>query len=241
MKIVAIIQARMTSTRLPGKVLKKILGKTLLEYQLERVQRSQYIDEIVVATTVNKTDDPIVQLCSQLGYTIYRGSEEDVLSRYYEAAINAEADVVVRLTSDCPIIDFKVIDEVINYYKHNNFDYVTNTLKNAFPRGYDVEVFSKAALQEAHHSACAQRYREHVTISMYENPESFKIGLYGKESVQSKYRLTVDTKEDFKLISLIISELYNWNRYFDLKDLDELFKRKPELLLINSNVEQMRA
>jgi len=153
MKVTAIIQARMTSTRLPGKVLKKVLNKSLLEYQLERVARSELIDEIIVATTLNESDDPIVGLCKQLGVSIFRGSEGDVLSRYYEAARQYNSDVVVRLTSDCPLIDPKIIDRVIQMYLTKKFDYVSNTQLKTFPRGMDTEVFSFEILQTAYCNA----------------------------------------------------------------------------------------
>ncbi|VDH00944.1 3-deoxy-manno-octulosonate cytidylyltransferase [Lysinibacillus sphaericus] len=242
MKIVAIIQARMTSTRLPGKVLKKVLGKTLLEYQLERVRRSQCIDEIVVATTVNKTDDPIVELCSQLGYSIYRGSEEDVLSRYYEASIKAEADIVVRLTSDCPLVDPEIIDQVIELFKENQpkFAYVSNTLERTYPRGMDTEVFSIDALHRTYEEANRNMEREHVTAYMYSNPEKFS--LLNKKSIVdlSQFRWTVDTEEDFELIRRIIEKIYPNKKEFTLQNIVNLVQEHQEWSLLNAHIEQKK-
>ncbi|NLX01599.1 MAG: NTP transferase domain-containing protein, partial [Syntrophomonadaceae bacterium] len=165
MKTVIIDQARMTSTRLPGKVMKEVLGKPLLEYQIERLKRTNEADELVIATTTNNTDQPIVEICKRLGVAYYRGSEEDVLSRYYEAATKFGADVVVRVTSDCPLIDPTVVDKVIKHYKDNwdKYDYVSNTLTRTYPRGMDTEVFSYKVLQEVYYNAQEQPEREHVT------------------------------------------------------------------------------
>ncbi|HBQ25201.1 MAG TPA: acylneuraminate cytidylyltransferase, partial [Syntrophomonas sp.] len=168
MKTIIIVQARMTSTRLPGKVLKEVLGKPLLEYQIERLRQVRLADELVIATTTNDTDQPIVELCEHLGGAYYRGSEEDVLSRYYEAATQFKADAVVRVTSDCSLIDPGVMDEVIGLYINNrdNYDYVSNTLERTYPRGLDTEVFSMAALEKAYKEAGEQPDREHVTLFM---------------------------------------------------------------------------
>ena len=146
MKIVIIVQARMTSTRLPGKILLPVLGKPLLEYQIERLKRCNKADEIVIATTINSSDQPVVNLCERLGIAYYRGSECDVLARYFEAAVASQADVIVRVTSDCPVIDPTVIKQCIDFYlKHYPYyDYVSNSLQRTYPRGMDTEVFSFA-------------------------------------------------------------------------------------------------
>ena len=148
MKTAAIIQARMGSTRLPGKVLKTVMGKTLLEYQIERVKEAQMIDQIIIATTMKKIDEPIVNLCERLGVDYFRGSEHDVLSRYFETATNFNIDVIVRITSDCPLIDPEIIDKVVSHYLNHRekLDYASNTLERTYPRGLDTEVFSYNAL-----------------------------------------------------------------------------------------------
>lgn len=242
MKVVAIIQARMTSTRLPGKVLMQVQGKSLLEYQLERVKRSKFIDEIVVATTVNTSDDPIVKLCDKIGVSIYRGSEEDVLSRYYGAAIQFEADVIVRLTSDCPLIDSEIIDQVIKLYmsRHNGLDYVSNTLKRTYPRGLDTEAFSLRSLQTAYENAYFKSEREHVTPYIYMNSNKFNIENLSFPQNLSKHRWTVDTKEDFELIKLILESLYTKNPMFTMKDVLDLLVKNPSLFNINAHVEQKK-
>ena len=190
MKTVIIVQARMTSTRLPGKVLKRVLDKPLLEYQIERLRRAKLADKIVIATTVNDTDQPIIEMCNSLSVSYFLGSEEDVLSRYYGAAKEHYADVVVRVTSDCPLIDPQIIDKVINFYLENSdkYDYVSNCLKRTYPRGMDTEVFSFKALQEAFLSATAHPDREHVTPFIYRHPELYRVGDVAYSENQSSYR-----------------------------------------------------
>jgi spore coat polysaccharide biosynthesis protein SpsF len=241
-KVAAIIQARMGSTRLPGKVLKKVLGKTLLEYQIERVKRAKTIDEIIIATTTKESDDQIVQLCQQLSIPYYRGSEEDVLSRYYEAATEFGVDVVVRLTSDCPIIDPNVIDKVVEHYLENKdrYDYVSNTLARTYPRGLDTEVMSYEVLKRAHEEAKELTYREHVTAYIYHHPDQFRLYNVSNEKDESKHRWTVDTEEDFELIKKIVSKLYPENTHFNMDDVLKLIDRNPAWFDINSHVEQKK-
>lgn len=242
MKVVAIIQARLGSTRLPGKILKKVLSKPLLEYQIERVRRAKTIDQIIIATTIKEKDDPIIELCDKLYIPYYRGSEEDVLSRYYEAATKFQADVVVRLTSDCPIIDPNVIDKVVNcYLEHQNeYDYVSNTLIRTYPRGLDTEVISYRVLKQIFEEANEQIYREHVTTYLYNNYEKFKLLNVQNDSNESKHRWTVDTKEDFDLIKKIIQELYPKNDNFLIKDILNLLQENPEWYYINQHVKQKK-
>jgi spore coat polysaccharide biosynthesis protein SpsF len=242
MKIAAIIQARMGSTRLPGKILRTVNGKTLLEYQIERVKHAKMIDQIIIATTVNESEQPIVELCEKMRIDYYRGSEQDVLSRYYEAAKQFDVDIIVRLTSDCPVIDPEVIDIVINEYIKNrsSIDYVSNTLERTYPRGLDTEVFSFEALSKAYLEATLPRDREHVTAFFYTNPQLFNLMGFKSEFFYGDYRWTVDTKEDFDLISLIIKQLYNPNRLFLLDDVIKLLKGHPEWNEINSHIEQKK-
>lgn len=242
MKVAAIIQARMGSTRLPGKVLKKVLGKTLLEYQIERVKRAKAIDEIIIATTTKESDDPIVQLCQQLSIPYYRGSEEDVLSRYYEAATKFNVDVVVRLTSDCPIIDPNVIDKVVEHYLENKdrYDYVSNTLTRTYPRGLDTEVMSYEVLKRVHEEAKELVYREHVTAYIYHHPDQFRLCNVSNEKDESKHRWTVDTEEDFLLIKNILETLYPLNPLFTLEDIIQILRDKPEWVEINAHIEQKK-
>lgn len=242
MKVVAIIQARLGSTRLPGKILKKVLDKPLLEYQIERVRRAKTIDQIIIATTINENDDSIIELCDKLYIPYYRGSEEDVLSRYYEAATKFHADVIVRLTSDCPIIDPNVIDKVVScYLEHQNeYDYVSNTLIRTYPRGLDTEVISYRILKQIYKEANEQIYREHVTTYLYNNYEKFKLLNVQNDFNESKHRWTVDTKEDFYLIEKIIQELYPKNNNFSINDVLNLLQENPEWYYINQHAKQKK-
>ncbi|WP_394234922.1 cytidylyltransferase domain-containing protein [Niallia oryzisoli] len=242
MKVAAIIQARMGSTRLPGKIMKAVNGRTLLEYQLERVKYAKTIDQVIVATTIKETEQPILELCERLGIDYYRGSEEDVLSRYYEAAKNYHVDAVVRLTSDCPIIDPEVIDKVVNCYLNNqsSVDYVSNTLERTYPRGLDTEVFSFEALSKAYDEAVLSRDREHVTAYFYTNSNLFKLLNVRNDQNFERYRWTVDTEEDFKLIQLILNELYKSNQVFSLEDVIRLLNIYPEWNEINAHIEQKK-
>lgn len=242
MKVAAIIQARMGSTRLPGKILKTVNGKTLLEYQIERVRRAKLIDEIIIATTTKESDDSIVQLCQQLSIPYYRGSEDDVLSRYYEAAINNNVQVIVRLTSDCPIIDPEIIDQTIRAYieSDNTVDYVSNTLERTFPRGLDTEVFPFNVLKEAFELSNEIIYREHVTSFIYSNPDKFKLKNVPSSRDYSEHRWTVDTEEDFILIKNILEALYPVNKEFKLEDIIKLLNENPEWKEINSHIEQKK-
>lgn len=241
MKVVCIVQARVGSTRLPGKVLKKICGKTVLEHDIDRLKRAKNIDEIVIATTTEERDIEIVNEAKQLGVKYYRGSESDVLSRYYFAAKENNADIVVRVTSDCPLLDSEATEEIIKFYLENypKYDYVSNTLDRTYPRGLDTEVFSFKVLEEAFLNAKENFQREHVTPYMWNNNTRYKLYQYKDRVDNSNLRLTLDTQEDFKLITEIYIELYN-NQYFGLKEILNLFNERPELIEINKEIEQKK-
>ncbi len=237
MKIILINQARMTSTRLPGKVLRKVLGKPLLEYQIERLRRVHNIAGQIVATTTNSADDPIANLCQKLGIDCYRGSESDVLSRYYEAALKYKPDAVIRVTSDCPLIDPELIDQVIKFYLQNpQFQYVSNVETRTYPRGMDTEIFSFEALENAYHFAKEAMEREHVTP--YIRAHASQRGSITGSKDYSKYRWTVDTPEDFELVQKILSAIYPQNEKFLLADLVQLVQKHPEWSQINEKVRQ---
>lgn len=242
MKTVIISQARMTSTRLPGKILKEVLGKPLLEYQIERLLRVPNADALVIATTVNASDEPVAQLCDRLRIPCFRGSEDDVLARYYHAAREHRADIVVRVTSDCPLIDPAVVATVIEEFKREprRFDYVANTLERTFPRGMDTEVFSFAALAEAHREATLPAHREHVTAFIYNQPQRYRLGNVKNDTDCSRYRWTVDTIEDFDLISRIIAAVYPSQREFTMAHCLAAYRDHPEWLAINSHIEQKK-
>jgi spore coat polysaccharide biosynthesis protein SpsF len=243
MKVICIIQARVGSTRLPRKVLKKICGKTVLEHDIDRLKRVRNISEIMIATTTLEKDNAIVEESDRLNVKYYRGSEEDVLSRYYYAAKENKADIVVRVTSDCPLIDSEVTEKIIQSYLDNNekYDYVSNTIDRTYPRGLDTEVFSFKALEKAFNEATSERDREHVTPYIWDNPNLFRLDQYKNDVDYSDFRWTLDTIEDFELINKIYSSLYFKGKIeFGIKEILDLYYENPELKKINENIEQKK-
>ena len=242
MRVVAIIQARMGSTRLPGKVMMKIQGKTVLDHVISRVKQSKETDDIVIATTTKSDDDIIEEEALRLNVKCFRGSEEDVLSRYYYAAKENNADAIVRITSDCPLIDPEVIDGMILKFKKlcssNRVDYLSNTLKRTYPRGLDAEIFLFKKLKEALNCADKAYQREHVTPYFYDNTDKFILIDYLNDVDYSNYRWTLDTKEDFELINKIYEELYCGEHDFYFNDIVELYKHNPNLKKINELIRQ---
>ena len=241
-KTACIVQARFASTRLPGKVLLEAGGKSLLEHLVERLRRAEAIDEIVIATTVNSDCRPIIDLAEKCEVTWFAGSEEDVLERYLGAAREVNADNIIRVTSDCPLIDPVTIDRVVNCYLSGNADYVSNTIERTYPRGLDTEVFSFAALEKAGELASEKQYREHVTLYMYRHREHFTLINVGAEPPLNRpeLRLTVDTEDDFRLITEIYEALYRPGEIININDVIKLFEERPELVQINSHVEQKK-
>lgn len=241
MKVVCIVQARVGSTRLPGKVLKKICGKTVLEHVINRLKLVSNIDEIVIATTIGEKDNVIVDEAIRLGVKCFRGSENDVLSRYHFAAKESNADIVVRVTSDCPLLDSDVCRKVIDYLKNNSeYDYVSNTIKRSYPRGLDVEVFSVNAIERTYKEAKKDYEKEHVTPYIWQNEEKFKVAQIIDTIDNSNLRLTLDTKEDFELIKYIYENLYRDGQIFRLKEVLELYKKNPKIFEINREIEQKK-
>jgi len=240
MKIVAIIEARMTSSRLPGKILRPILGRPTLELLIERLSRSELIDSIVVATTDNSTDDLVEELTKKLAVGCYRGSEGDVLDRVLKAAQAYDADVIVEITGDCPLIDPMVIDQMIGIYIRGRYDYVSNTLRQTYPNGLDSQIFSRKTLEEVAELTQDPVDHEHVSLYIYEHPERFT--LFNLDSnLPKKYwglRLTVDTIEDFEVIRSIYEELYPENPSFSLTDVIGLLEKRPGLMDINRDIRQ---
>jgi len=232
----------MTSTRLPGKVLKEVLGKSLLEYLVERLRRVLLADEIIIATTTNDTDLSIVDICSRLNVPVTRGAEFDVLERYYEAARQHQADIVVRVTSDCPLIDPQVVDDVIRYFHwhRSEYDYVSNTLKLSYPLGMSAEVFPFRLLEEAAREAVDEPEREHVTPFIYLRPKRYRVGQVVYPEDLSGHRWTVDTPEDFELVGRIIEALYPANPAFGLQDILSLLRQHPDWPVINAHIRQKK-
>lgn len=242
MKVVAITQARMNSTRLPGKVLKTILDRTLLDWHVSRVSRAQRVDQVVVATTTNAVDDAICDHASALGAAVFRGPEDDVLARYAGAVRAVGADVVVRVTSDCPLIDPAVIDSTIDTFltAQPKADYGCNRLPQTYPRGMDTEVLSAGTLLETDRIARDPQDREHVTLFVWRQPDRYRIVNAPYHTDQSRHRWTVDTPEDFELIRQILMGVVPAHPDFTLQDCLAFLARHPELENINRHIEQKK-
>ncbi|MBF0205443.1 MAG: glycosyltransferase family protein [Oligoflexia bacterium] len=236
--IAAIIQARMSSTRLPNKVLLNLCGQPLLWHIVNRLKFSKKIDRIIIATTKNPRDDVIEQWCRDNCLDLYRGHENDVLSRYYEAATLYKVDTIVRITADDPLKDPEVVDDTITIFQTHNLDFCYNNNPATFPEGLDVEVFSWKALSIANEQASAPYEREHVTQYLFKKPELFKQKNYALKQNFSYLRWTLDEKEDFEMIQKIYGELYRKDRIFLFKDILTLLENNPEIEKINSFVKR---
>ena len=211
MNVVAILQARMTSTRLPGKVLREMAGKTMLEHVVERVSAARLVDQVVIATTTEPSDDVLYDFCVERGWSVVRGSMEDVLSRFVLAADTFSADVIVRVTTDCPLADPDLIDDVVRVLMCSDYDYVSNRLppeERTIPLGLDVECFWRSALDNAGTNAAVGPEREHVTPYIYNNRKKFRcVHLRYPEIGKPDLRLTVDTQEDFQTVTSILKSV----------------------------------
>jgi spore coat polysaccharide biosynthesis protein SpsF len=238
MKTGIITQARMTSTRLPGKVLKTVLGKPLLQHHIERLRRAK-VDEVIVATTTNAADEPVVALCRKLDVPYFRGSELDVLERYAGAVRRRELELVVRVTSDCPMIDPLVVDRVVSL-RADKYDYASNTVTRSYPRGMDTEVFGAEMLFQAAAEAKEPYEREHVTPFFYKRPERFRIGQDVYPRDESAHRWTVDTPEDFALIEKLLTGLIPEKPDYTLEDALALIAKHPDWSALNAHVEQKK-
>jgi spore coat polysaccharide biosynthesis protein SpsF (cytidylyltransferase family) len=234
--ILAILQARVSSSRLPGKVLKPILGKPMLFLQIERVMRCRRIDLLVVATSTDRSDDILAQQCAERGILIYRGSLSDVLDRFLGAAQKYQPDAVVRLTGDCPLADWEVIDLTISTYLNGDYDYLSNIDPPTYPDGLDVEIISYRALIEAAAQARLPSEREHVTLFARNRPDRYRIGSVKQEVNLASLRWTVDEPEDLEFVRAVYKELYPSKHDFNTSDILALIERRPELSVINSNI-----
>jgi spore coat polysaccharide biosynthesis protein SpsF len=237
MQVVAIIQARMGSTRLPGKALMDLAGKTVLARVVERVSRMNRIQSVVVATSVNRENEPIAVECGRLGIHCFRGSEYDVLDRYAGAAREYKAEAIVRITADCPLIDPEISDSVVSEFVQRRADYASNIFPRTYPRGLDTEVFTRDALEQAWKHATEAHQREHVTPYLYEHPQVFRLASIQADAEYAYYRWTLDTQEDLELIRSIYSR-FDGRERFSWRELLQLFEREPALVEINSHVQQ---
>lgn len=233
----AIIQARMGSSRLPGKVLRKVAGKPLLLYQVERVARAKMIDRIVVATSTDGQDDSIAAFCEHNRINCFRGSEHDVLSRYYECARRYPAETLVRLTADCPLSDPAVVDAVVQCFYEKKVDYAANTVpvdSSTYPDGSDVEVFSATALERAHREARDPQHREHVTFYFWQQDNGFATAQLRRDPDWSQYRFTVDYPEDFEVVAFVLQELQRRGSFGHLAEIVAIIDGNPAIRVKNA-------
>jgi spore coat polysaccharide biosynthesis protein SpsF len=239
--IAAIVQARSGSTRLPGKIFKTLAGKPMLWHVVNRLSHSKLLDKIIIATTTMPEDDQVEQFCVENSISFYRGSVNDVLSRYYEAAKIYNARIVIRITSDCPVIDPYLIDIMMTHFSNeDHIDYMSNSIHRTFPRGLDTEIFTFSALEKTYNEAKLEYEHEHVTPYIYNNPKKFSIKNYANEIDLSSHRWTVDTAEDFRLIEEIYNSLYQQGKIFLFKDILQLIEERPELTKINQDIKQKK-
>jgi spore coat polysaccharide biosynthesis protein SpsF len=232
MKTVALIQARMSSTRLPGKVLLEIAGQPMLLQVVQRARQAKSIDAVAVVTSTAADDDAIEQLCQKRGVLCFRGSLDDVLDRYYQAAIHFKADIVVRLTADCPLLDPAVIEQVVRTFHQNSFDYVANIVEITYPDGLDTEVFRFATLEKAWQEARLKSEREHVTVYILKHPELFRLGSVKQAEDLSSLRWTVDTPQDLEFVRTVYSFFPNTD--FGMADIVKVMRAHPDIIDINS-------
>jgi len=233
-KITVIIQVRTGSQRLPKKVLRKILKKPMIWYVLKRVKKIKHIEQIIIATTLEKKDDVIVQIAKENNISVFRGESSDVLNRFYNCAKQFNADPIIRITSDCPLIDPFLVEKILDFYLNHNFDYVSNTLEPTYPDGLDTEIFSFKCLENAVMNAKLKSEREHVVPYIKNHPKKFNLFNYRNEKDLSQYRWTVDEKEDL----IFVRKIYNKMKpkiIFSYQDILEIISEFPDLIEINKN------
>ncbi len=241
MKTVAIIQARMSSTRLPGKVMKKLADRSVLAHVISRLQISMTLDDVVVATTTQPVDDVIAVESRRCGAGVFRGSEEDVLGRYVAAASESAAGVVVRITSDCPLIDPLLIDQMVRkFFALPAVDYLSNTLERTYPRGLDVEIFSRKVLVMASQQAHKPFEREHVTPYIYQHEDLFRLASHVDRVNRSNHRWTLDTPSDWQFVQAVYQHLYRPEKTFTTADVLALLQLHQEIEKLNDQVEQKK-
>lgn len=237
-KVVAIVQARMGATRLPGKVLKDILGKPMLWHLVTRVKKAKYIDDVVIATTIDKGDDSLEEFAVDNSLGVYRGSENDLVDRFFNAGKKYGADVVVRIWGDCPLIDPALIDKVLLEFIHGDYDYANNFNPPTYPVGMNFEVYSSKSLEKIWKETDDKFYREYPFEYIYAHHNLFKT-LYDKNDADlSAIHLTVDYVEDFELVTEIFKNLYRENKIFHIKDLLELIEKHPKLREMDKGLER---
>lgn len=233
--ITAIIQARLSSKRLPKKLIMKIAQKTLLENLFSQLSYSQQIEKKIIATTTDPIDDEIEKIANSINLRCFRGNPQNVLDRYYKCAKLFDSKTIVRISGDAPLIDPKIVDKTIEYYKKNNFDYVSNFFRRTFPIGTEVEIFSFKTLEKCWKNAQKPYEKEHVTPFIYEHPELFNIGYIENSENLSHLHWTVDTIEDFNLVKSISQKIKN--RPILMNQILDLLQNEPDLVKINESID----
>lgn len=238
-RIAVIIEARMHSTRLPGKVLLPLAGRPALERLIERVKRSRYIDTVIVATTEHRDDDPIAMLATQLGVSVFRGSENDVLDRVLSAARFFNVDIIVEITGDCPLMDPELIDRGVTAFFEHEVDYASNILKRSYPDGFDVQVFSTAVLSDVASRTNDPIDRVHVSWYIYHHPRRYRLlnWVAPPDCTAPELRLTLDERSDYELLNTIFERLLPHREHFSVMDVMKIIRNEPQLLDINRHVQ----
>lgn len=241
-KVVGTVQARMTSSRLPGKVLMPLAGKPALKRLVDRMRKSKYIDEVIVATTINEPDNRIVDFCNKHRIKFHRGSEYDVLKRILDAAENANADIMVAITGDAPLIDFRHIDNVLEVLTEGSYDYVSNSIERSFPDGFDAQAFPVSVLKKVDKLTNDPIDRVHGTYYIYTHPEMFKLKNIKAEGKMywPDLGVTLDEKKDYEFINVIFKHLLPVDEYFSAEDVVNFLLKNSELLNINKDVRRKK-
>lgn len=235
-RVIAIVQARMASNRLPGKVIMDIAGRSMLWHVVSRVRQANLVEKVVVGTSDLASDDPVAAICDTEDILCFRGSEIDVLDRFYQVASNYGANAIVRISADCPLIDPEIIDKVVRVYQDGDYDYVTNTFPCSYPDGMDTEIFTFSALEQAWREATWHSEREHVTPYLRKHRELFDIGNVCHETDLSDMRWTVDEMRDLEFVKSVHRHMTNTD--FGMTDILELLSRHPEIVEINAGVDR---
>ncbi len=242
-KIACIVQARTNSKRFPGKILMRVLKKSLLQHQLERLKRLKKIDDLIVATTKNKVDEPIVNIAKKLRIKVFRGDEKNVLKRYHDCALTYKSSIIIRITADCPLIDIKYINELLKIFLKTDYDYLSNLDINYLPDGFHSEIFNFKSLKKAKKLAKSKFHKEHVTSFLWSNPKLFSIHHFRGKKLKNhnnKIRLTLDYRPDYILIRKIFEKLYKKNKYFSLREITNFLKKNQSLLKINQKYHKLQ-
>lgn len=242
-KISCIVQARVNSKRLPGKILMPVFGKSLLQHLLERLKKLKTIDDLIVATTKHKLDDQTAKIAKLINVKIYRGDEHNVLKRYYDCAKINKSSVIIRVTADCPLIDIKYINELLKIFLKNDYDYLSNLDLNYLPDGFHCEIFNFRSLEKAQKLAKSKFDREHVTSFLWSNPKIFSIHHYCGKKLKNHskdIRLTLDYHEDYILIKEVFEKLYKKNKFFSLVEITAFLEKNKNFLKINEKYHKLQ-